>query len=100
MLSSFIEKAPNPFDSVKPDFTVFGVEFTQAWQTLLGGVWGLAFVVVAFGLIRAILELQSAKRSGYQVAVAEHTTSLKRSVLALAALASLGIVFGAILSVF
>ncbi len=100
MFSSVISQSPNPFDGIKPDFTVFGIEFTETWQKLLGGAWGLAFVVVAFGLIRAILELQSARRSGYQVAVAEHTASLKRSGLALGALASLGLVFGAILAVF
>ncbi|WP_236725323.1 hypothetical protein [Amycolatopsis orientalis] len=83
-----------------PNFDVFGVDFNAAWKKLLGGAWGLAFVVVAFGTIRATLELQSAKRHGYHTSVAEHAASLKRSVIGLAVLASLGLIFGAILSVF
>lgn len=88
----------NPFEGVVPDFSVFGIQFTQAWQKLLGGVWGVAFVVVAFGAIRAVLELQSARRGGYQSSVLEHTESAKRSGIALAALAGIGLIFGAVIA--
>jgi hypothetical protein len=44
----------NPFDGVVPDFNVFGLQFTQAWQKLLAGIWGIAFVIAAFGAIRAV----------------------------------------------
>lgn len=90
----------NPFNGVVPDFSIFGVQFTKAWQKLLAGVWGLAFVVVAFGAIRAVIELQHAKRGGYQSSVLEHTESAKRSGLALGALAALGIIFGAVIALF
>ncbi|CRK57000.1 hypothetical protein [Alloactinosynnema sp. L-07] len=92
--------AQNPFDGVTPDFAVFGVEFTEAWQKVLGGMWGLAFVAVAFGAIRAVVELQHAKRGGHQTSVLEHSESAKRSGLALAALAGLGIIFGAVVALF
>lgn len=92
--------APNPFDGITPDFSVFGIPFTQAWQKVLGGVWGIAFVVVAFGAIRAIVELQAAKKGGYQSSVLEHTESAKRSGLALLALGALGIIFGAVVAIF
>ncbi|ANN16001.1 hypothetical protein SD37_10345 [Amycolatopsis orientalis] len=100
MILHFLAQSPNPFEGIVPNFDVFGVDFNAAWKKLLGGAWGLAFVVVAFGTIRATLELQSAKRHGYHTSVAEHAASLKRSVIGLAVLASLGLIFGAILSVF
>lgn len=100
MIIQFLTQAPNPFDGVVPNFDVFGVDFNAAWKKLLGGVWGLAFVVFAFGMIRATLQLQSAKRNGYQTSVAEHTASLKRSVVGLGVLASIGLIFSAVLAVF
>lgn len=90
----------NPFNGITPDFTVFGIPFTAAWQKVLGGVWGIAFVIVAFGAIRAVVELQAAKKGGYQSSVLEHTESAKRSGLALLALAALGIIFGAVVAIF
>lgn len=90
----------NPFQGVVPNFEVFGVEFTAAWQKLLGGIWGIAFVLAAFGAIRAVLELQHAKKGGYQTSVHEHTESAKRSGFAVAALAALGIIFGAVIALF
>lgn len=90
----------NPFDGVIPDFTVFGATFTNAWQKLLAGLWGIAFVIAAFGAIRAVLELQHAKKGGYQSSVHEHTESAKRSGMALGALAALGIIFGAVIALF
>ncbi|GAA1027290.1 MULTISPECIES: hypothetical protein [Amycolatopsis] len=100
MIVHLMSQSPNPFDGIVPNFDVFGVQFNAAWKKLLGGVWGLAFVVFAFSTIRATLELQSAKRSGYQTSVSEHSASLKRSVIGLGVLASLGLVFGAVLAVF
>ncbi|WP_340687970.1 hypothetical protein LCL61_18450 [Amycolatopsis coloradensis] len=100
MILQYLTQSPNPFDGVVPNFDVFGVDFNATWKKLLGGAWGLAFVVIAFGTIRATLELQSAKRHGYHTSVAEHSASLKRSVIGLVVLASLGLIFGAILSVF
>ncbi|RLK58365.1 hypothetical protein [Actinokineospora cianjurensis] len=90
----------NPFDGITPDFSVFGVEFTQGWQKLLAGLWGLAFVVAAFGAVRAVLELQHAKKGGYQASVHEHTESAKRSGYAVLGLAALGIIFGAVVALF
>ncbi|WP_410604754.1 hypothetical protein [Amycolatopsis sp. lyj-90] len=100
MIIHILAQSPNPFDGVVPNFDVFGVEFNSTWKKLLGGVWGLAFVLFAFGAIRATLELQSAKRNGYESSVAGHTAALKRSVIGLGLLASLGLIFGAVLAVF
>jgi hypothetical protein len=100
MIIHFLAESPNPFDGVVPNFDVFGLDFNAAWKKLLGGAWGLAFVVFAFGTIRATLELQSAKRNGYHSSVAEQSSSLKRSLAGLGVLASLGLIFSAVLAVF
>jgi hypothetical protein len=100
MIVHLLAQSPNPFDGVVPNFDVFGVEFNSAWKKLLGGVWGLTFVAFAFGTIRATLELQSARRNGYHTSVAEHSAALKRSLIGLGVLSSLGLIFGAVLTVF
>ncbi|SEP53987.1 hypothetical protein [Amycolatopsis saalfeldensis] len=94
------DEAKNPFNGVVPNFNLFGVPFTQAWQKVLAAVWGISFVVVAFGAVRAVIELQHAKKGGMQSSVLEHTESAKRSGLALGALAALGIIFGAVVALF
>ena len=48
-----LAKGTNPWDGITPDFSVFGVEFTKAWQKILGGAWGLVFVWLAFSALRA-----------------------------------------------
>ncbi|RDI35417.1 hypothetical protein DFR72_1011168 [Lentzea flaviverrucosa] len=92
--------SPNPFDGVQPDLGVWGEAFNSTWKTLLGGVWGIAFLIVAFGFIRATVELQRAKKGGYSADVHEHTESAKKSVFALIALAGLGMIFGAVIAIF
>lgn len=92
--------SPNPFDGVQPDLGVWGDAFNSTWKTLLGGVWGIAFLIVAFGFIRATVELQRAKKGGYSADVHEHTESAKKSVFALIALAGLGMIFGAVIAIF
>lgn len=48
---------PNPFDGILPDFAIFGAEFTQLWQKVLAGVWGIALVIAAIMLILAVVKL-------------------------------------------
>ncbi|NKR30199.1 hypothetical protein GS538_09105 [Rhodococcus hoagii] len=90
----------NPFDNVLPDFGVFGLEFTQAWQKLLGGVWGIGFVVTAFSAIRAVVALARAKKGGYGVQVAEQTEDAKWAGIAFVALTMLGVVVGGLIAIF
>jgi hypothetical protein len=91
---------PNPFNGVTPDFSFFGMKFNSAWKKLLAGAWGIGFVIIAFGAIRAVVELQSARRGGHPGSVLEHSESAKRSGIALAALAGIGIIFGAVIALF
>lgn len=92
--------APNPYDGVVPDMTILGAEFNTAWKKLLGAAWGAGFAWAGFGAIRAVLELQRAKRGGYGAQVAENSDSAKASLLTLLALSGLGVIVGAVVSVF
>ena len=35
----------NPLDGILPDFSIFGAEFTELWQKLLAGLWGIAILL-------------------------------------------------------
>ncbi|WP_228839789.1 hypothetical protein [Nocardia farcinica] len=91
-------KGINPFEGVVPDFTIFGAEFNNAWRKLLAGIWGLCFVVVGFGCLRAVVEYQSAKKGGYAQSVAEKADAAKTSAIALGALTCLPLIVGGIVS--
>lgn len=90
----------NPFDGVVPDFNVFGAEFNNGWKKLLAGIWALAFVVVAFGGIRAMIELQRAKKGGYAAQVSENTDSAKNAGWSLLGLSALPVIVGAVIAIF
>ncbi len=89
----------NPFDSVVPDFTVFGAEFTSAWQKLLGGLWALAFAIIAAYCVNATIKFAAAKKQGYEHGISESAKELKSGGIAAGVCAGLPIIFGAILSV-
>ena len=89
----------NPFDGVVPDFSVFGADFTTAWQKLLGGIWALAFAVIAAYCVMATIRFASARQQGYEHGVTQSAKDLKNGALAAAVCAGLPILFGAILSV-
>lgn len=90
----------NPFDGITPDFNVFGIQFTKAWQKVLAGLWGLTFVWLAGGALRAAYQLQEAKKGGYSAGVLEHTDGIKRLGMALAVVSGIGIIFGAVVALF
>lgn len=92
--------AGNPFENVTPDFSIFGMEFTKAWQKLLGGAWGIGFVITAFSAVRAAVSLARAKKGGYGVQVAEQTEDAKWAGIAFGGLSMLGVIVGGIISVF
>lgn len=89
----------NPFDGVVPDFTVFGAQFNSAWKKLLGGLWALAFAVIAAYCISATVKFASAKKQGYEHGITESAKDLKNGAIAAGVCAGLPIIFGAILSV-
>ena len=54
----------NPLDGILPDFSIFGAEFTQLWQKLLAGLWGLGIILAVVFLIISIVKMASASSGG------------------------------------
>ena len=82
----------NPFDGVSPDFGLWGGAFTETWQRLLAGVWGVAVVVTAFLAIKAIVTMANAKDDNpaqYQ----QSKTSALRTGAAVIGLLLLGVIY-------
>lgn len=88
---------PNPFDGILPDFTIFGAEFTEVWQKLLAGAWGIALVIAAFFLIAGGIRL--AKSSNNPNERADARTQVGWSLAGIAFLAAVAVVFFAVTNV-
>jgi hypothetical protein len=92
-------KPDNPFDGVTPDAGVFGSQFNTALKRFLGGLWALAFAVIAAYCVSATVKLASAKKQGYEHGISESSKDLKNGGIAAGLCAGLPIIFAAILSV-
>lgn len=86
----------NPLDGVLPDFTIFGAEFTELWQKILAGIWGIAIIVSIVFLIMGILSMSAAGDNPQA-----HKEARKRALMGgvgLAGLAALAVIVGAVLA--
>ena len=45
MTSMGVALIDNPLNGLLPNFTIFGVEFTQLWQKLITGAWAIAIIL-------------------------------------------------------
>ena len=91
---------PNPLDKIVPNFTIFGTEFTQLWQKLIAGVWGLAIIVAVVYLILGVGSMAAA--SGVNANPMAHAEGRRKAIgaaIAIGVLAALGVIVGAILNV-
>ncbi|WP_280220377.1 hypothetical protein [Nocardia neocaledoniensis] len=76
------------------------MEFTKAWQKILGGAWGLVFVWLAFSALRAAGEYASARKGGYAQSLSEKTAGLRDAVVALMICVALPFIFAAVIALF
>lgn len=90
----------NPLDGVLPDFNVFGAEFTQLWQKLLAGIWGLAIVVSIVFIIMSITKMGAASNSQNPQEYKSARKQFTWSLIALGGLAALSVIIGAVLALF
>jgi hypothetical protein len=91
---------PNPLDHILPNFTIFGTEFTQLWQKLIAGLWGLAIIVAVVYLILGVGSMAAA--SGVSANPMAHAEGRRKAIgaaIAIAVLAALGVIVGAILNI-
>ena len=95
-----ISAIDNPLDGILPDFSLFGAEFTELWQKLLAGVWGIGIILAVFFLIIGIVKMAGASSGGNPN---EYKTARNQAMwagISLGVLAALAVIVGAILAVF
>ena len=91
---------PNPLDHIVPNFTIFGTQFTQLWQKLIAGLWGLAIIVAVVYLILGVGSMAAA--SGVNANPMAHAEGRRKAIgaaIAIGVLAALGVIVGAILNI-
>lgn len=88
----------NPIDGIIPDFAIFGAEFTNIWQKLFAGLWGLAIIAAIVFLIMGLFKLGSSGETNPQ-GVAEAKKQIIRSAVALGGLVALGVIVGAVIAI-
>ncbi|MEO8093662.1 MAG: hypothetical protein ABI632_01890 [Pseudolysinimonas sp.] len=90
----------NPLGGILPDFTIFGIEFTQLWQKLLGGLWGIGIILAVVFLILGIVQMGAASNTANPMEYKSARTKAIWAGISLGLLAALAVIVGAILSVF
>lgn len=99
-LTVLADAVPNPLNNIVPNFTIFGTEFTQLWQKLIAGLWGLAIIVAVVYLILGVGAMAAA--SGVSANPMAHAEGRRKAIgaaIAIAVLAALGVIVGAILNI-
>jgi len=89
----------NPIDNIVPDFSIFGAQFTQLWQKLFAGFWGIAIIIAIVFLIRGLVSMaqsSSTNPNAYQ----QGRTQAMWAGISLGALVALGVIVGAIIAIF
>lgn len=94
--SIIIKTIDNPLDGVLPDFSVFGAEFTELWQKILGGIWALGILAAIIFLIVGIAKMAGGSSSGNPQAYKQAQTSVTWAAIALGGLAALAVIVGAV----
>ena len=90
----------NPLDGILPDFNVFGTEFTELWQKLIAGLWGLGIILGVVFLIIGIVKMASASTGGNPNEYKTARNQAMWSGISLGVLAALAVIVGAILAIF
>ena len=99
-IQSFLQSIDNPLDGIVPDFSVFGVEFTELWQKLIAAIWGICIVIGVVVLLLGITRMGSASNAQnpneYRIARLRVTWA----ALSLGMIAAISVIVGAILALF
>jgi hypothetical protein len=100
MIRIFADGIDNPLNGILPDFTIFGVQFSQLWQKLVAGVWGIAIVAAIVFLIIGLASMATATAGSNPMEYKVGRTKAVWAGISLGLLAALAILVGAILAVF
>ena len=90
----------NPLDGILPDFSIFGLEFTQLWQKIIAGLWALAILGAVVFVIIGVGNMAVATSGSNPGAYMDARNQAMWAGIALGVLAALAVIVGAILSVF
>lgn len=89
----------NPIDGIIPDFSIFGAQFTELWQKLFAGLWGIAIIIAIVFLIRGLVAMSTTSSSNPN-AYREGRTQALWAGISLGGLVALGVIVGAIIAIF
>jgi len=90
----------NPLNGILPNFAIFGVEFTQLWQKLVAGIWGIGIILAVVFLILGLVQMGASSNSGNPQEYKSARTKAIWAAISLGLLAALAVIVGAILAVF
>jgi len=90
----------NPLDGIVPDFSIFGVEFTQLWQKIIAGLWGIAIILAIAFVLVGVTQMAAATSGGNPSAYKDARNQAMWAGISLGILAALGVIVGAILALF
>ena len=90
----------NPLDGIVPDFSIFGVEFTQLWQKIIAGLWGIAIILAIAFVLVGVTQMAAATSGGNPSAYKDARNQAMWAGISLGVLAALGVIVGAILALF
>ena len=96
----FIHTIDNPLNGILPNFGIFGVQFTQLWQKLLAGAWGMAIVVAIVFLVIGLTSMATATAGSNPMDYKIGRTKAIWAAISLGLLAALVVIVGGILAVF
>ncbi len=96
----FIHTIDNPLNGILPNFGIFGVQFTQLWQKLLAGAWGMAIVVAIVFLVIGLTSMATATAGSNPMDYKIGRTKAIWAAISLGLLAALVVLVGGILAVF
>lgn len=90
----------NPIGGIKPNFTIFGVQFTHWWQTLLAGLWAGCILIAIGFLMVSLLQMRRATANNVPGQADEAKSSVLHAALTLGGLVGFGVIVGAIFAIF
>ena len=90
----------NPLDGILPDFSIFGLEFTQLWQKIIAGLWALAILGAVVFVIVGVGNMAVATSGSNPGAYKDARTQAMWAGISLGLLAALAVIVGAILALF
>jgi hypothetical protein len=90
----------NPLDGILPDFSIFGAHFTELWQKLLAGLWGIAIILAVAFIIMGVVRMSAASAGGNPNEYRLARGHVMWAGVSLGVLAALAVIVGAILALF